>query len=126
MPVLYLTEADVKQILTMEMALEGVEVGLRKMGLEEAFNNPRSRCQTDHATMHVLPAAAKTLGILGYKAYTTTRLGPPRFHVTLYDGKTGEMIALMQADFLGQMRTGAASGIATKFLARPDCKTVGL
>jgi ornithine cyclodeaminase/alanine dehydrogenase-like protein (mu-crystallin family) len=125
MPVLYLTEAEVKQVLSMELAIEGVEAGLRKMALEEAFNNPRTRCQTDHTMLHVLPAAAKTLGVLGFKAYTTTRTGP-RFHLTLYDGKTGEMIALMQADILGQMRTGAASAIATKYLATPDAATVGI
>jgi len=125
MPVLYLSEDDVKRVLTVEMALEAVETGLRKMGLEEAFNNPRSRCQTDHTTLHVLPAAAKTLGVIGFKAYTTTRTGT-LFHVTLYDAKSGEMTALMRADWLGQMRTGAASAVASKYLARTDAATVGL
>jgi len=125
MSVLYLSEDDVKRVLTVEMALEAVETGLRKMGLEEAFNNPRSRCQTDHTTLHVLPAAAKTLGVIGFKAYTTTRTGT-LFHVTLYDAKSGEMTALMRADWLGQMRTGAASAVASKYLARTDAATVGL
>src|SRR5205085_8585974 len=48
------------------------------------------------------------------------------FHVGLYDGKTGALLALIQADFLGQMRTGAASGVATQFMARPDATEVGL
>lgn len=125
MPVLFLTEDEVRQVLTMEMAIEGVEAGLRKMALEETVNNPRARAQTDHAMLHVLSAAAKTLGVLGFKAYTTTRKGT-RFHVTLYDGKTGEMSALMQADYLGQMRTGAASAVATKYLARKDATTCGI
>jgi len=125
MPVLYLTEDEVRQVLTMEIALEGVEAGLRKMALEEAFNNPRSRCQTDNVMLHVLPAAAKTLGVIGFKAYSTSRAGA-RFHVTLYDGKTGEMMALMQADFLGQMRTGAASGVASKYLSRKESSAVGI
>lgn len=125
MSVLYLTEAEVAQVLTMELAIDGVEAGLRKMALEEAFTNPRTRCQTDHTMLHVLPAAAKTLGVIGFKAYTTTKSGP-RFHLTLYDGKTGEMTALMQADILGRMRTGAASAVATKYLARPDAASVGI
>ncbi len=125
MPVLYLTEDEVHQVLTMELAIEGVEAGLRKMALEEAFNNPRARSQTDHAMLHVLSAAAKTLGVLGFKAYTTSKKGA-RFHITLYDGKTGEMSALMQADYLGQMRTGAASAVATKYLARKDASTCGI
>ncbi|MCE9533092.1 MAG: ornithine cyclodeaminase family protein [Planctomycetes bacterium] len=125
MPVLYLTENDVRQVLTMEIAIAGVEAGLRKMALEEAFNVPRTRCQTDHTTLNVLSAAAKTVGVIGYKAYTTTK-SSVRFHITLYDGKTGEMIALMQANLLGQMRTGAASAVSTKFLSRPESSTVGL
>lgn len=125
MPVLFLTEDEVRQVLTMELALEGVEAGLRKMALEETVNNPRTRAQTDHAMLHVLSAAAKTLGVLGFKAYSTSKKGT-QFHVTLYDGKTGEMSALMQADYMGQMRTGAASAVATKHLARKDASTCGI
>ena len=125
MPVLHLTEDEVRSVLTMEMAIEAVETGLRKMALEEAFNVPRSRCQTDHTMLHVLPAAAKTLGVIGYKAYVTSRAGA-KFHVTIYDGKTGEMLAIMQADFLGQARTGAASAVATKHLSRKDSARVGI
>jgi ornithine cyclodeaminase/alanine dehydrogenase-like protein (mu-crystallin family) len=125
MPILLLNEAEVKNLLTMEMALEAVETALRKLGLDEAQNIPRSRCQTDHVVLHVMSAAAKSLGVAGYKAYGTSRQGA-HFHVGLFDGKTGELTAIVQADYLGQMRTGAASGVATKFLARPDSATVGL
>lgn len=125
MPVLLLTEDEVRQVLTMEMALEAVEQGLRKMALDEVQNVPRSRAQTDHAMLHVLSAAAKTLGVMGLKAYSTTRRGA-HFHVALYDGKTGALLALIQADYLGQMRTGAASGVATQYMARPDASEVGL
>jgi ornithine cyclodeaminase/alanine dehydrogenase-like protein (mu-crystallin family) len=125
MPILLLTEQEVRQLLTMEMALEAVESGLRKLGLDEAQNIPRSRCQTDHCVLHVLSAAAKALGVMGYKAYATSKKGAS-FHVGLFDGKTGELTAILQADYLGQMRTGATSGVATKFLARPESATVGL
>lgn len=125
MPVLYLTEAEVGRLLTMDLALEAVAAAFRKVGCDEADNVPRRRCQTDRLMLHVLPAAAKTLGAVGFKAYTTPRDGPARFHVTLFDPKTGEMSALLEADLLGQVRTGAASGVATKKLARPDAATVG-
>src|SRR5215831_14499957 len=125
MPFLLLTEDEVHQVLTIETALQAVEEGLRKLALDEAVNVPRSRVQTDHAMLHVLSAAAKTLGYMGYKAYSTSRKSA-HFHVTLYDGKTGALLALMQADYLGQMRTGAASGIATQYMARPDASEVGL
>lgn len=124
MPVLYLTEAEVAPFLTMELAIEAVGTAFRKLALDEAVNIPRQRCQTDLAMLHVLPAAAKTLGVLGFKAYTTTKAGA-RFHITLYDGKTGEMSAMLEANAIGQYRTGAASGVATRKLARPNSSTVG-
>ena len=125
MPVLILTEDDVRQVLTMDLALPAVEAAFRKLALDEAVNVPRQRCQTDTVMLHVLPAAAKTLGALGFKAYTTGRF-TPQFKVYLFDAKTGGLSAILDADFLGQVRTGAASGIATKKLARTDASTVGL
>src|SRR5256714_4168007 len=125
MPVLLLTEDEVRQILTMELALQAVEEGLRKLALDEVLNVARARAQTDHAMLHVMSAAAKTLGVMGYKAYTTSRKGA-QFHVGLFDGKSGALLALIQADYLGQMRTGAASGVATEYMARPDATEVGL
>ena len=125
MSVLTLTEEQVRELLTMEMALEAVETAFRKMALDEVENVPRARARTDHVMLHVMSSAAKTLGYLGYKAYSTSRHGA-RFHVGLFEGKTGELLALIQADYLGQARTGAASGVATKFMARPEAKTVGI
>jgi alanine dehydrogenase len=125
MAVLLLTEDEVRRVLTMDMALEAVEEALRRTALEEVQNVPRARVQTDHAMLHTMSASAKTLGVLGYKAYTTSRKAN-HFHVALYDGKTGALTALLQADYLGQVRTGAASGVATEFMARPDATEVGL
>mgnify|MGYP005846721773 CR=1 FL=1 len=125
MSVLYLTEDNVRALATMDLALDAVEAAFRKISLDEAVNLPRQRCQTDHAMLHVLPAAAKTLNGLGFKAYTTTRNGA-QFHLFLYDSRSGTLAAILEADYLGQLRTGAASGVATKKLARPDAETVGL
>src|SRR5207245_11413644 len=88
-------------------------------------NIPRARAQTDHAMLHSMAASAKTLGYMGYKCYATSRRGA-HFHVGLYDGKTAALVALIQADYLGQVRTGAASGVATQYMARHDAQEVGL
>jgi ornithine cyclodeaminase/alanine dehydrogenase-like protein (mu-crystallin family) len=124
MSVLYLTEADVASLVTMDLALDAVSAAFRKLALDEAVNIPRQRCQTDQVMLHVLPAAGKTLGAIGFKAYTTTRQGA-QFHVTLFDPKQGGLMAMVEADLLGQFRTGAASGVATRKLARADAATVG-
>lgn len=125
MGVLLLNENDVRQLLTMEMALDAVAEGLRKHALDEAQNIPRSRCQTDHGMLHVMSASAKTLGVMGYKAYCTSRKGS-HFHVGLFDGRSGTLTALIQADYLGQVRTGAASGVATQYMALPEAQEVGI
>lgn len=125
MSFLLLNESNVRQLLTMDAAIDAVDGVLRAAALEEAQNIPRARSQTDRVMLHVMSGAAKGSNALGYKAYTTTRSGG-QFHVGLFDGKTGELAALIQADWLGQVRTGAASGVATRALARPDSSTVGL
>src|SRR5262245_28668097 len=125
MPVLYLSEDDVRRLLTMEMAIEAVETAFKKVALDEAVNVPRTRCQTDHSMLHVMSSAGKTLGALGFKAYVTNRKGS-HFHFHLFDDRSGEHLAWMRADCLGQMRTGAASAVATKYLARANATTVGL
>jgi alanine dehydrogenase len=102
-----------------------VDKAFRKLALDEAMNPPRVRVQTDKVHLHVLPAAAKTLNALGFKAYTSGPAGT-QFHVYLFDSKQGGLAAILEADYLGRMRTGAASGVATKKLARPDAAIVGL
>jgi ornithine cyclodeaminase/alanine dehydrogenase len=62
---------------------------------------------------------------MGTKVYAT-RKGSAQFVVSLFDGKTAQLLCLMQADYLGQVRTGAASGVATKYMARPDASEVGV
>src|ERR1700683_1982102 len=110
MSVLLLSEEDVRRLPTMDMALAAVELGRRKVALDEAQNIPRARSQTDHGILHAMSASAKTLGVMGSKVYPTSRKGPSRFLLSLFDGKTGNLLSLMQADYLGQVRTGAASG----------------
>jgi alanine dehydrogenase len=124
--VLLLTEDDVRRLLTMDLALEAVEQGLRRLALDESQNVPRARVQTDHAMLHSMSAAAKSPGVMGAKLYSTSRKGGARFYLSLFDGRTGALLSLMQADHLGQMRTGAASGVATQYMARPDATEVGV
>jgi len=125
MPALLLTEKDVEGLLRMPDALGAVEEGLRALGRGEATNRPRQRVGTREGTVNVMLASWPTRGYSGFKYYATSRTGI-RFWVHLFDIATGELIAVIQADRLGQQRTGAASGVATKYLARPDASTVGI
>jgi len=125
MPTLYFTEDDVRDLLDMDIALEVVEQAFRELAAGRATNVPRLRAQATSAYLHTMSASADYLGLIGWKAYATTAAGM-NFHVGVYSTTTGELLALIQADYLGQLRTGATSGVATECMARPDANVVGL
>jgi ornithine cyclodeaminase/alanine dehydrogenase len=125
MPPLFLSEDDVRAVLTMDEAISAVEDGFQRLAAGEAANSPRRRVRTTGVVLHTMSAACEAYGLLGIKAYTTSRTGN-RFHLLLYDGVAGELSAMIEADWLGQVRTGAASGVATRIMARPDAGTVGI
>ncbi|HZX33033.1 MAG TPA: ornithine cyclodeaminase family protein [Rhodocyclaceae bacterium] len=122
---LFLSEDDVKQVLTMPMALEAVESAHRDLSLGQAQDTPRARSRLPQTALHILHGALPAQGVLGYKAYTSNKSGN-RFQVHLFDAATGIQQAVIQSDYLGMMRTGAASGVAAKWLARPDAKVAGV
>ncbi len=122
---LYLTEQDVTNLLTMPDALAAVETTFKAQATGDATNEPRRRVRANNAILMTMSGAIASLNVFGLKAYSVAR-GKARFYVSLFDTITGEQLAYIEADKLGQMRTGAASGIATKYLARADAKSVGI
>jgi ornithine cyclodeaminase/alanine dehydrogenase-like protein (mu-crystallin family) len=122
---LFLTEEQVDGLLDMPGAIEAVEGAFRELGAGRATNRPRRRVAVPGGLLHLMPAALPSERAMGFKAYTTFS-GGARFHFTLYDSETGELLALLQADRLGQRRTGAATGVATRYLARTDAAVLAL
>ncbi|MDR7484350.1 MAG: ornithine cyclodeaminase family protein [Armatimonadota bacterium] len=122
---LLIREADVAALLTMDDVLAAVEAGFRALGEGAAVNQPRTRSATAAGVLHVMHAAVPSVGVMGVKAYATTPRGS-RFLAILYRLEDGEAAAIVEADLLGQLRTGAASGVATKYLARNDAGALGV
>ncbi|MDP1526673.1 MAG: ornithine cyclodeaminase family protein [Rhodocyclaceae bacterium] len=122
---IFLSEADVRQLLTMDLALEAVESAHRAHALGRAIDIPRQRTRVPTASLHILQGALLDENVMGYKAYTASRDGA-RFLIHLFDAANGKLQAGIEADYLGMMRTGAAGGVAAKYLARPEAATVGL
>lgn len=122
---LFLSENDVKQLLTVGMAMEAVESAHRDLALGQALDTPRARSRLPQTALHILQGALPAQGVLGYKAYTSNRSGN-RFLVHLFDAASGRLRAMIEADYLGMIRTGAASGVAAKWLARPEAKVAGV
>jgi alanine dehydrogenase len=123
---LMLTEADVRQILTMPMAIELVEDSFRRLAHGTAMVHSRQRLHIPgQSYLHYMAAADATGAVMGMKIYTSSREGL-RFLAPLFSARSGDLLALIEADYLGQVRTGAASGVATKWMAREDARTVGM
>lgn len=122
---LFLREADVEQLLTMPKTLELVERVHREYSTGQAIDVPRERSRLPRAALHILQGAVPSAGIFGYKAYTSSREGI-RFLVYGFNAERGNLDVVVEANHLGMMRTGAAGGVAAKWLAREDAKVAGI
>lgn len=123
---LLLSEGDVKSLLTMSLAIEAVENSFRRLGDGSALLHSRQRLHLrSKSYLHYMAAADGVSGYMGLKIYTSSGKGL-RFLVTLFSVETGDLVALIEADYLGQMRTGAASAVATRYLARENARTLGM
>jgi alanine dehydrogenase len=125
MSVLYLTEEDVRSLLTPRLALEAVEESFRQLADHRAMNVPRRRAKAAGITLHTLSAAADYLQMVGCKVYTTTRTAA-QFRVLLFDGASGELVAMVEADLLGQLRTAATTAVAIQWMADMGASELGL
>ncbi|MEW5978692.1 MAG: ornithine cyclodeaminase family protein [Acidobacteriota bacterium] len=122
---LFLTEQEVSRLLTMSSAIECVEEALVQLASGHGENLTRRRLHSPNGTLQLLGAALPQAGFMGYKVYTVFQ-GRAQFRVFLHDSETGKLAAVLEADTLGQIRTGAATGVATRWMARVDSKVVGI
>jgi ornithine cyclodeaminase len=120
----YLNEREVETLLTMPVALERVEAALTARAKGQAIDLPRTRTRVPTGTQHILQAAAPALNLIGYKAYYSSANGT-RYFVHVFRMDSGEYLGMVAASHLGMIRTGAASGVASKYLARENAGTVG-
>jgi ornithine cyclodeaminase/alanine dehydrogenase-like protein (mu-crystallin family) len=117
---LHISESEVRSVLTMPMAIEAVEEISRKQANGEVVVHPRRRFELPGGGFfHYMAAADFSTGYVAMKQYTYVQ-GKIRFMVPLYEMKTGDLVAMIEADYMGQLRTGAASGVATKTLSRQN------
>jgi ornithine cyclodeaminase/alanine dehydrogenase-like protein (mu-crystallin family) len=122
---MFFTEEEVGSLLPMAEAVARVEEAFRLLGEKKAVNRPRGRVRLDRLVLHVMSAGSDALGYAGLKAYTTGPSGA-RFYFLLFEAGKGELVARMAADRLGQIRTGAATGVATRYLAPREASRVGI
>jgi alanine dehydrogenase len=122
---LYLAEANVAELLTPADAVDVIEACFRRLAAGTVENMPRERLVLDEGQLAVMAAVDQDLGWAGTKSYVWTPAGTA-FVVSLFSTATGTLEAVIEADKLGQLRTGAASGVAARYLARAGAATLGV
>jgi ornithine cyclodeaminase/alanine dehydrogenase-like protein (mu-crystallin family) len=123
---LYLREADVAELLTPTVALAAVEESLRRLARGVVDSRPRQRLPLGDGLYAVMACVDPELGYAGLKTYAWTATGTP-FVVLLFALEPPTRLqAVIEADRLGQMRTGAASGVAARLLAREGAASLGV
>ncbi len=122
---IHIGEDAVLRHLTMARCVELVEISFRQLADGSAVNHPRRRVILKTGSiLHYM--AAGNQEYFGAKVYSSNPKTGAHFQFLLYRSEDGMPIATVDANHLGQIRTGASSGVATKFLARPDADTLGV
>lgn len=124
---IHITEEQVREALPMAKAIDLVEEAFRRLGDGRAVNDARRRVMLDNgAWLHCMAAGDNEGGYLAAKVYATRPRVGARFAVLLFDAETTELLAVIDANALGQIRTGAATGVATRCLAHPEARRLGM
>jgi ornithine cyclodeaminase/alanine dehydrogenase-like protein (mu-crystallin family) len=122
---LYLTESDVAALLGPADAVQALEECFRRIARGEVENAPRRRLRLADGSLADMAASDLGLGVAGGKLYVASPEGTA-FVVCLFDAEKAELAAVVEADLLGRLRTGAASGVAARHLARRGAATLGV
>ncbi|MEX2612497.1 MAG: ornithine cyclodeaminase family protein [Gaiellaceae bacterium] len=122
---LYLTESEIESLLAPADAVEAIEDCFRRMARGEVEIAPRRRLRLEDGALADMAASDLALGLAGGKLYSAFAEGAA-FVVCLFDTTKPEIVAVIEADRLGKLRTGAASGVAARYLARRGARTLGV
>lgn len=123
---LWITDADVERLLSVEEAVPVVEAVLKQQAAGAATNMPRGHTIAGPGVMLAhMTAALHEQGVFGFKVYSIVG-GKYQFFVLLYSVESGDLLAVLEAGQLGRRRTGAASGVSAKYMAREDSAEVGI
>jgi ornithine cyclodeaminase/alanine dehydrogenase-like protein (mu-crystallin family) len=125
-PILWFTEADVVSMVPLNDAIDALEKVLDQLGRAAAFNVPKALGTFgDGASMHSLGSGSPLAGYVGFKNWVFTKKGATALYV-LFSAENGTVVAVIEAAALGQLRTSAISGVATRRMADDKADTLAL
>lgn len=123
---LWLSEQDIASLVSLGDAINALESGLRSLGKDEGQNIPKALGGFgDAASLHSLGSALPRLGYCGYKNWINTKRGAKAVFI-LFDANEGKLLAMMEANTLGGLRTSAMTGLGTKWIAKENANDMAL
>ena len=122
-PPLWITEQDVVELLDLGEAIAALEAALREGSRGVAANMPKTILQYGKSNLHAI--GAKLGDLVGTKTWAHTEGGTSPL-LLLWGAADGQLVAVIEAFALGNMRTGGISGLATDWMARPDARTMAI
>lgn len=123
---LWITEAQVAEMIDLESAIEALEAGLRLEGQGQATNIAKALgTWGDGSSAHALGATFPSEGFAGYKTWVNTKRGATAVF-SLFDAHNGRLLAMIEAYALGQLRTSGIAGVATRWLAAQEASVMAL
>lgn len=122
---LYLTNDEIAQLLPMKECVDALDTVFAQWGQGHGVNRPRTRIRLPTGFHHYMASYSPDMNVLGLRTYTTLAGGGQNIYI-LYDGVSGAILCLMDSGLMSTIRTGAASGLGTRHMARADASTVGM
>ena len=123
---LIVSDEEVRQLLPMSAALDALERIFKEAAAGTVSNMSRYRVPLIRGSQQVMAASSAELGLTGLKTYVSSGGGGSQMVVLLYSIETAQPVAFIAANSLGAIRTGAASGIATRYMARAEASSAGV
>jgi len=132
---LLLNRETIQGLLNMEDTISILEQAFRELADGTSIMPPRTAVSDpEHNGWYAfMPAQLKKMGALGIKAVTVYKDNQAKFGlpvtlatIILMDGETGKTISVMDGGFLTAMRTGAVSGLATRYMAKENARVAGV
>lgn len=123
---LILGPEDVRRATDMRQMIDVVEAGIREQAAGRVVMPARQNLETSNGFFRVMPCVMRDGGRMGIKIFNGSVEHGVRYVIMIYDERSGELLCLMDAAWLTAARTGATTGVATRYQARADACDVGV
>jgi ornithine cyclodeaminase/alanine dehydrogenase-like protein (mu-crystallin family) len=123
---LVLNAREVERLADMQRLVAVVEAGLREQAAGQVVLPPRLNLRNGRGFFRIMPTVMNGSGIMGFKAFHGSVQDGVRYFIAIYEQASGMLLAMMDAHYLTAARTGATTGVATKFMANRDARRVAV